>query len=54
MGAVMQPGHLPQLQGIDDEADVAVLGEPGGVVLVGHLVAVGNAADAGAAVAAHV
>src|SRR5207248_2780146 len=43
VGAVVDAGDLPQLQGVDDQADVAVAGEPHAVVLEGGLVAVAPA-----------
>ena len=43
-----------RLQRVHDQADVAVFGKPGGVMLVGDLRAVGDAVDDGRAVAADV
>ena len=48
VGAVVHGGDLAQLQRIDDQADVAVPGEPDAVRLVGHLVAVAAAAGVAA------
>ena len=44
VGAVVQALDLAELQRVEDEADVAVRREPGGVVLVRRLAAVGDAA----------
>src|SRR5262249_4374697 len=40
VGAVVDAGDLAELQRVDDQADVAVVGEPHAVVLEGGLVAV--------------
>src|SRR5262249_4985033 len=43
VGAVVDAGDFAELQRVDDEADVAVVGEPEAVVLEGGLVAVAAA-----------
>src|SRR5262249_39741852 len=48
VGAVVLAGHLAELERVDDEADVAVVGEPQPVVLKRRLVAVAAAAGVAA------
>src|SRR5205823_5198123 len=50
VGAVMDAGNFTQLQRVDDQADVAVGGEPHAVILEGGFVAVASAAGVAAEV----
>ncbi len=54
VGAVMDPHDFSQLNGVDEEADVAVAGKPDSVVLVVGFVATADAMDNYAAVATSV
>jgi hypothetical protein len=54
IGSVMDALDFAELEGVDDEADVAIAGEPGAVMLVGNLVAVTHTVVDGRSVAAHI
>src|SRR5205823_4066974 len=54
MRAVMEALDFSQFQGVEDHADVAMLREPGGMVLVVDLAAIGDAVKDGVGVAADV